>query len=174
MKNEYGITKHVEGRFGLMVSQAWMRAFTTPGGLFVWLPQAITAKRAAQGSVRAAERFVWITKWWAQIAGWLFFPGTIAVLITLIDEGVWYDDRRLLAPRVQKHQNNWWGNNWWYDDDEGDYNWYSQIVGASVMLSLEIAGWVMFYVSYKDSLKYGEYLIQRNIKYAEGASDAGF
>ena len=51
----------------------------------------------------AAERFVWITKWWAQIAGWIFFPGSIAVLITLIDEGIWYgddDDRRLLAPKV--------------------------------------------------------------------------
>ena len=41
LKRNFGISKRVEYRFELMGTQAWMRAFTTPAGLFVWLPQAI-------------------------------------------------------------------------------------------------------------------------------------
>ena len=62
-----------------------MRAFTTPGGLFVWLPQAITWTSAKNGSIRAAERFLWITEWWAQIAGWTIFPATIVAFIATIN-----------------------------------------------------------------------------------------
>ena len=38
LKSQYGITEKVEKHFNQMGYQAWMRAFTTPGGLFVWLP----------------------------------------------------------------------------------------------------------------------------------------
>ena len=53
--NEYGITPKVIKKFNIMGYQAWMRAFTTTEGLFVWLPQAIMWTRASRGSVRAAE-----------------------------------------------------------------------------------------------------------------------
>ena len=34
--------------------------------------------RAKNGSVSAAQNFVWTTEWWAQIVGWIFFPVSIA------------------------------------------------------------------------------------------------
>ena len=53
--------------------------------------------------------------------------------------------------------------------------WVVAIVGGVVMMSLEIAGWSMFYISYKDSLKYGKYLVQAGIEAAKAkASDSDF
>ena len=89
-----------------------MRAFTTPGGLAVWLPQAITWQRAKNGSVSAAERFLWITKWWAQIAGWLFFPASIAALGVAIGDGDG-DRKMLMSPLVE-------GKRRRRDDEEGN------------------------------------------------------
>ena len=66
-----------------------MRAFTTSGGLFVWLPQAIMWTRAINGSVSAAENFVWTTKWWAQIMGWIFFPATVFAASLAIYPDLW-------------------------------------------------------------------------------------
>ena len=76
-----------------------------------------------------------------------------------------------MYPHVEKKNKNKGGN--WDDDDD---SWYwSMLVGGVVMVSMEIAGWTMFYISYKDSLKYGEYLLQSSIE-AESDSlvDAGF
>ena len=168
LKNQYGITTKVEKHFSWMGTQAWMRAFTTPGGLAVWLPQAITWQRAKNGSVRAAERFLWITKWWAQIAGWLFFPASIAALGVAIGDGDRDGDKKMLmSPLVEKKRRR--GD----DDEEG--NQISLIVGASVILSLDIAGWTLFYLSYKDAINYGQYLLESNIQASEDSlADAGF
>ena len=154
-----------------MGTQAWMRAFTTPAGLFVWLPQAIMYTQAKNGNIRAAERFLWTTKWWAQIMGWLLFPGTIFAAVAIVDADLIrylgeHDDsdyyRRLLSPRTKAH--NWWS---WDDDednDEYDSSWIERIIAGVVMISLDVAGWVMFYVAYKDSLKYTQYLIASGLK----------
>ena len=116
-----------------MGTQAWMRAFTTPAGLFVWLPQAIMYTQAKNGNIRAAERFLWTTKWWAQIMGWLLFPGTIFAAVAVVDSNLlsWitHDDddayyyRRLLSPRTQSHDYYYW--TWWDDEDNDNYdeNW---------------------------------------------------
>ena len=160
MKIENEITKKVESRFRLMDSQAWMRAFTTPGGIFVWLPQAIVSVRAQQGSLVAAQRFVSITKWWANIGGWLFFPVTIAVLSILTDYSFWFDEedegRRLLSPKVFAHNNAAFGV---YQED---YYFFAMVAAGAIMATLEVVGWILFYVSYKDAIKYGKYLIERN------------
>ena len=83
----------------------------------------------------------------------------------------------MLSPSVKAPHNNHWNWSWWDDEDNEDYSedWYSRIVGATIMLSLDIAGWVMFYVSYKDALKYGQYLVAANIAAVQDeTSDAGF
>ena len=61
-----------------------MRAFTTPGGLFVWLPQAILWTKAKNGNKNAAKRFARVTIFWAQIGGWLFFLFTLVVSAVVI------------------------------------------------------------------------------------------
>ena len=89
--------------------------------------------------------------------GWLLFPGTIFTAVAIADADLirylgHYDDRRLLSPRTKAHD--WWS---WDDDednDEYDTSWIERIVAGVVMISLDVAGWVMFYVAYKDSLKY--------------------
>ena len=159
-----------------------MRSFTTPAGLFVWLPQAAAWTRAKNGNVRAAERFLWITKWWAQIAGWILFPGTVFAAVAAVDPDlilyITDDRRRLLSPSVKApHGGGGWNWVWWDDEDNEDYSedWITRIVGATIMLSIDIAGWVMFYVSYKDALKYGQYLVARNIAAIQDeTTDAGF
>ena len=55
-----------------MGAQAWVRAFTTPGGLFVWLPHAIMWTKVKNGNKDDARRFLNLTLIWAQIGGWLF------------------------------------------------------------------------------------------------------
>ena len=56
----------------MMGAQAWLRAFTTPGGFFVWLPQAVMWNKAKNGNTNAAKRFIKNTRWWVQIGGWFF------------------------------------------------------------------------------------------------------
>ena len=46
----YGLSPKAIKSFNLMGAQAWLRAFTTPGGLFVWLPQAIMWIKAKNGN----------------------------------------------------------------------------------------------------------------------------
>ena len=149
-----------------------MRAFTTPGGLFVWLPQAAMWTRAKNGSVAGAEQFVKTTRWWAQIGGWIFFPVTLfvaaiafdPVILDYIIYGEEQLDTRLLSPHVKNHSSShcysW--NSWCSDYYDGEGSWSESIAAGVAMLSLEIAGWRMFYASYKDALKYGRYLAEVN------------
>lgn len=148
-----------------------MRAFTTPAGLFVWLPQAIMYTQAKNGRIRAAERFLWTTKWWAQVVGWLLFPATIFAAVAIVDADLLRylghhedEDRRLLSPRTKAHDS--WNWSWWDDEDNDDYDtsWIERIIAGVVMISLDISGWVMFYVAYKDSVKYAQYLIASGLK----------
>ena len=68
----------------MMGAQAWLRAFTTPGGFFVWLPQAVMWTKAKNGNngrhgnTYAANRFVTNTRYWSQIGGWFFTLSTLA------------------------------------------------------------------------------------------------
>ena len=48
-----------------------------------------------------------------------------------------------------------------YYDDSNSF-WSDTIPVGAFILSVEIAGWSMFYASYKDAIKYGEYLIEAN------------
>ena len=76
-----------------------------------------------------------------------------------------------MYPHVEKKNKNKGGDDDWEDDE-----WYfTMLAGGVVMVSMEIVGWTMFYIAYKDSLKYGEYLLQTSIE-AESDSlvDAGF
>ena len=61
-----------------------------------------------------------------------------------------------------KYGNCYYWNPWcysYYEDEaaEGNYYW-----AGGFVLAMEIAGWSMFYSSYKDAIKYGEYLIEAN------------
>ena len=94
----------------------------------------------------------------------------------MIDDAIFFGGKggkggKLLYPHVEKKNKNK-GGDW---DDDGDEWYFSTLSGGVVMVSMEIAGWVMFYIAYKDSLKYGEYLLQSSIE-AESDSlvDAGF
>lgn len=63
---------------------AWIRVFSGPLGIIGFLPQAIAWTRATYGYELAAYRFVWITKWWSNIGGWVASIGNVfAVLIYL-------------------------------------------------------------------------------------------
>ena len=102
---------------------------------------------------------------------------SILALIYRIDDTIFFGrengkggKNKLLYPHVEKNKNK--GGDWDDDDDEW---YYTMLAGGVVMVSMEIAGWVMFYIAYKDSLKYGEYLLQSSIE-AESDSlvDAGF
>ena len=112
---------------------------------------------------------MWTTKWWAQIAGWIFFPVTVAAAVIAISPDLWdyiYHGEEQLHLRSPNVKNHYWGhcyswNPWchsYYDDDgEGSYYW-----AGGFVLAMEIAGWSMFYSGYKDAIKYGEYLIEAN------------
>ena len=121
----------------------------------------------------AARRFVSITKWWANIGGWLFFPATIAVLSILTDYAFWYpeedeENRRLLSPKVFAH------NNAYFDEYQGDYYWFLKVAAGIIMITLDVVGWILFYVSYKDALRYGNYLVLRNSRDQWGLTDDDF
>ena len=102
---------------------------------------------------------MWITKWWAQIIGWFLFPATVATAAALVDTDLIdyfihliSGSRRLLSPRVQWHQSDNWG---WSFNDSGDvyiWDWLIRLVAAGIMVIMDIIGWIMFYVAYKDSL----------------------
>ena len=81
---EYGLSDKSIRRFNMMGAQAWMRAFSTPSGLFVWLPQAIMWTKAKNGNKNAARRFAKLTIFWAQIGGWLFFFFSLVISAVVI------------------------------------------------------------------------------------------
>ena len=101
--------------------------------------------------------------------GWLLFPGTIFAAVAIVDSNLIrylgeHDDRRLLSPRTKSHDSWYWS---WYDDEDNDNydsSWIERIIAGVVMISLDVSGWVMFYVAYKDSLKYAQYLIASGLK----------
>ena len=82
-------------------------------------------------------------------------------MIYRIDDEIFFGGdhgkNKLLYPHVEKKNKNKGGMDW--DDDDDSWYW-TMLVGGVVMVSMEIAGWTMFYISYKDSVKYGEYLVQ--------------
>ena len=63
--------------FKIMGIQAWIRTFNGPINLISFLPQVISWERAKKGHAVAAGRFVWFTKWWSQISGWVTSLATI-------------------------------------------------------------------------------------------------
>ena len=92
---EYGLSDKAIRRFNIMGAQAWMRAFTTPGGLFVWLPQAIMWTKARGGNIAATRRFLRTTIFWAQIGGWIFFIFSLAVSAYVIYPDIFPSDPNL-------------------------------------------------------------------------------
>ena len=149
--------------------QAWIRAFTGPH-LFVFLPQAIAWTRMRNGSVRAAERFIWITKWWSQIAGWISSLGVLfagMLIIELFYMGGSDDDRLLLlSPRVADHRPGLF-NIFWYDRP-GDF--LLEMLGWFIWLS-EFTTWFMFYWSKTDAIKYAKYMIAANSSSLDDSSN---
>ena len=112
---------------------------------------------------------MWTTKWWAQIAGWIFFPVTVVAAVIAISPDLWdyiyhgEEQHHLRSSKEGKWHCNWWNPSchsyYYYDDssDDGSYYW-----AGGFVLAMEIAGWAMFYSGYKDAIKYGEYLIEAN------------
>ena len=124
---EYGLTQRAEKHFKLMGAQAWMRSFLTPSGLFVWLPQAIIWQRAKDGNLRAAQRFVSVTMFWAQIGGWIFFFLVLLTSGLLIYPGLlagFVSDDSSDSGYCQNTNYGYWGNvlRDQYGDPCSDYN----------------------------------------------------
>ena len=137
--------------FKIMGIQAWMRAFNGPVNIVSFLPQAIAWVRAKKGHPVAAERFVWFTKWWSQIAGWVTSLGTMYLAIDWLLLEADFDRHLLLSPKVSKKKKG-----------KGDDDWEEAVYGALgvIIISIEVAAWVMYYFSYSSALKYGESLVQ--------------
>ena len=64
----------------------------TPFGVVTWLPEALTWSKAQKGSKTAAERFLFTTKYWGQIMGWITFPVTLFLAAMAIDPYLLEDD----------------------------------------------------------------------------------
>jgi len=82
--------------------QAWIRGFSGLN-LFSFLPQAITWTRAKNGNIRAAERFLWLTKWWTHIFGWfsslsVLWAGMLCIELFYMGPGSLERGKKLLAP----------------------------------------------------------------------------
>ena len=56
----------------------------TPAGLFVWFPQAVQWSKAKAGNADAARKFVRNTKYYYQIAGWIFSLTDLLAALLLI------------------------------------------------------------------------------------------
>ena len=158
LMREFGITKKVERNFKLVGVQAWIRSFLTPFGLVSWLPEAITWVRAQRDNETASQRFLFTTKYWSHIMGWLTFPVTMFIAAIAIDPYlVIYDDdeddKLLMSPSLilsrrrdrggggrrrrngggsQRHYGNYWWTQWYYNDDwdeEDDQEWGLWVLG---------------------------------------------
>jgi len=152
--------------------QAWLRSFNGLN-IFSFLPQAIAWTRARAGHEVAEKRFLWITKWWANIFGWTTSVMTIMLYISLIVEGDLDLFTDFLSFRGRK---NWWkkskkskGKG---DDDLEEYAW--MIVGITG-ITVEVASWIIFYLAYGKSMAYGAHLLTQTVDeaIAEDDSEAG-
>ena len=182
----------------MMGAQAWLRAFTTPGGFFVWLPQAVQWLKAKNGNANAARRFIKNTTYWSQIGGWfftistltgstyLFYPSIFSSTQTCYDTdfdiyGYMVSDS--YSDRCNEYVVGWCGN---YDDSDFDSNAMCCICGGgsavaptdtssatiaglgttgtyalgATLATIELIGWILFYIGYEDSKEYAKYLIQ--------------
>lgn len=148
--------------------QAWMRGF---GGLnmVTFLPQGVYWLKAKKGNVLAAERFLWMTKWWTHIAGWftsasVLFAGMLMIELFYMGPGSGKKKNLLLSPSVLDHKPGLF-NIFWHDRP-GDI--LLEITGWFVWF-VEFACWFMFYWSKKDAMKYAEYIIASATEEAENA-----
>ena len=113
-----------------------------------------------KGNVKAAENFLWLTKWWCQIAGWFSSAGVLfagMLMIELFYMGPPKDDRLLLSPHVSDHKPGLF-NIFWHDQP-GDV--WLEILGWFVWFA-EFADRFMFYWSKKDAMQYARYIIAAN------------
>lgn len=159
LKKKFGITKTVERNFLIVGVQAWMRGFTL-ANLFTFLPQGITWLRAKNGNVVAAQRFIWLTKWWTHIAGWFTSAGAMfagMLVIELFYMGPNSGKKKLLAPLVFDHKHGLFNIFW--KDRPGDF--LLEIAGWFVWF-VEFASWFMFYWGKSDAILYAEYIIASN------------
>ena len=116
---------------------AWLRAFTSPLNLITFLPQAAIWTNLMSGNMAAADDFVFVTKYWAQIVGWMTSLATLGFATffttTLSLFGSEYEQE------IQQFAN--------------------IFIGVTVAeYVFEITSWVLFYVSYGDALRYAELL----------------
>ena len=116
---------------------AWLRAFTSPLNLITFLPQAAIWTNLMSGNMAAADDFVFVTKYWAQIVGWMTSLATLGFstffTTTLSLFGGEYEQE------IQQFA-----------------NIFIAVTVAEYVF--EITSWVLFYVSYGDALKYAELL----------------
>ena len=152
--------------------QAWLRTFNGPLGILGFLPQAIAWTQAHLGYEIGAHRFVWITKWWTNIGGWIFSLGNVyAVLryLFMLDIPPYSRDSMWDMKENKKGKlmagGMGWGN---FEEQFAQIDWVqvAYYVGGSWILAVEAAGWVMFYYAYVNSLDYGQAL---EIELAESA-----
>jgi len=142
--------------------QAWIRGFTGTH-LFVFLPQAIAWTRAKNGHQVAAERFLWMTKWYCQISGWI--SSLIVLWAGMLIIELFYmpgkkNHQHLLAPQVGDHKDGLFNIFW--SDRPGDV-WF-EILGWMIWF-VEFACWFMFYWTIKDAKQYARYLIASGADY---------
>ena len=181
----------------MMGAQAWLRAFTTPGGFFVWLPQAVQWSKAKNGNANAARRFVKNTTYWSQIGGWfftistltgstyLFYPELFSATCYDTDVDIFgYYSYDSYGDRCNEYISNWCGR---YDDYDFNSESMCCVCGGgsavdptgtssstsatielgttgyalgATLATIELIGWVLFYIGYEDSKGYARYLIQ--------------
>ena len=120
-----------------------MRAIFTPLGIIAWMPQAIMwtwSKGSNKRSLNSYVGFDVMTKIWAQVVGWIatpvsFFVAAIVFVPSILDDiGLGY---------LRLPDRGWWP---------------FRIFAGAIFFLVEIAGWVMFYTSYKGALQYYGYL----------------
>ena len=148
---------------------------------------------AKSGSEGAAAKFVWVTKWWAHIGGWLTSLATIYFALDwcldVFSGGNGNNGRLLMSgkPNVAYYSWGWgWGNLWPWNNGNGngsgngsgsDGYWDVDIllygVGATA-LSLELAAWIMYYYSLRGSLAYGRELMAAEQHASEQFSDEAY
>ena len=149
--------------------QAWLRTFNGPLGILGFLPQAISWTRASLGYEIAAHRFVWITKWWTNIGGWVFSLGNVyAVGRYLFMLNIPPYSRDSMKDMKDNKKGKLMAGGMGWDNFKGKTDWVQvwYYVWGSWILAVEAAGWTMFYYAYANSLDFGQAL---EIELAESA-----
>ena len=128
-----------------------------------FLPQAILWTLAKYRVNSTAAKFIWITKWYAQITGWITTILSLFAFWNLADDGdlSWWIPDAYAKGSIGKGGG---GSVFW----QPTVFW--QVIGITGFL-IEAASWAMFYYSFKKSVSYGRYLAEELAKEVEEEAD---